>query len=87
MTGAETEVALHIRDRQTLRYIAARRLHPTQRFAPRADGTAVLTMTVRGTEELRNWILNFGSHLEVLKPRALRDEVGAQHAAAAALNG
>jgi proteasome accessory factor B len=87
MTGPETEVALRIRDPQTRRYIEARRLHPTQRFADRSDGTAVLTMTVRGTEELKNWILSFGPHLEVLRPRALRDEVREQHAAAAALYG
>lgn len=60
---------------ETHAYLAARRLHPTQRFQRRRNGRMVLSMTVRGTEELKNWILGFGSHLEVLQPAGLRDEV------------
>ena len=43
----------------------------------RRDGTTLLTMTVRGTTELVPWILSLGPYVEVLKPRALRDEVAA----------
>jgi WYL domain len=32
-------------------------------------------MTVRGTTELRNWVLGFGPWLEVLRPAALRAEL------------
>jgi WYL domain len=39
------------------------------------DGKTVLTMKVRGTIELRNWVFGFGPWLEVLKPIALREEV------------
>jgi predicted DNA-binding transcriptional regulator YafY len=34
-----------------------------------------LTIKVRGTTEIRNWILEFGPWLEVLKPAELRKEV------------
>ncbi len=85
MAGPVTDVELHILNRETVTYLKARRLHRTQRFVDRRDGTAVLTMTVRGTEELRNWILGFGPWVKVLKPKSLRDEVAALHAEAAGL--
>ena len=44
-------------------------------------------MTVRGTEELKNWILGFGPYMEVLRPPPLRDEVAAAVKAMAALYG
>ncbi len=47
-----------------------------QKFIERRDGKTVLTMIVRGTTELRNWILGFGPWLEVLKPAALRGRSG-----------
>ncbi len=65
--------------------IRARSIHPTQRFHRRADGKTVLTMTVRGTEELRNWILSHGPWVEVLKPKELRAEVADLLASAARL--
>jgi hypothetical protein len=56
-------------------YLASRRLHPTQRFTPRRDGTTWLTMTGRGTTELAPWVLSLGPYVKVLRPRSLRDEV------------
>jgi hypothetical protein len=38
----------------------SRELHPTQKFRRRRDGKTILSMTVRGTTELRNWILSLG---------------------------
>jgi predicted DNA-binding transcriptional regulator YafY len=73
--GAETRVELLLRNADTAAYLSARRLHPTQQFAPRRDGTTLLTMTVRGTTELLPWILSLGPYVEVLKPRALREEI------------
>jgi predicted DNA-binding transcriptional regulator YafY len=73
--GPETRVELLLRNADTAAYLASRRLHPTQRFAPRRNGTTLLTMTVRGTTELVPWILSLGPYVEVRKPRALRDEV------------
>jgi proteasome accessory factor B len=81
--GPETAVALAINDAPTRAYLESRRIHPTQQFRTRRDGRAVLTMTVRGTDELKYWILGFGPHLEVLRPLALRAEVGRLLATAA----
>ena len=81
--GPETRVELLINDAQTRAYLESRRIHPTQTFRSRRDGRAVLTMTVRGTDELKYWILGFGPHVEVLRPATLRAEVGALLATAA----
>ena len=75
--GPQTSVELLIKDAQTRAYLESRRIHPTQQFRARRDGGAVLSMTVRGTDELKYWILGFGPHVEVLRPAALRSEVAA----------
>jgi proteasome accessory factor B len=73
--GADTKVELAVLSAETTAYLAARRLHPTQRWRHRRDGTAVLSMTVRGTTELKSWILSLGPYVKVLRPRTLRDEI------------
>jgi predicted DNA-binding transcriptional regulator YafY len=83
--GPVTEVDLHILNPETVAYLRVRRLHRTQHFADRRDGTAILSMTVRGTDELRNWILGFGPWVKVLKPKDLAEEVAQLHAEAARL--
>ncbi len=69
------EVEILIHNAETENYLRARTVHPTQKFSRRRDGKTVLTLTVRGTTELRNWVLGFGPWLEVLKPPALRQEI------------
>jgi predicted DNA-binding transcriptional regulator YafY len=73
----ETPIAVEIliHNAETERYLRERHIHPSQKFIKRRDGKTVLTMTVHGTTELRNWILGFGPWLEVLKPAALRREL------------
>jgi predicted DNA-binding transcriptional regulator YafY len=83
--GPETHVELLVMNPETLAYLKSRRIHPTQRFRTRGDGKTVLSMTVRGTEELKNWILGFGPFLQVLKPRELREEMADLLRQAAAL--
>ena len=84
--GAETRVELRLLSPETAAYVASRRLHPTQRLIHRRDGTAVLTMVVRGTEELKAWILSLSPYVEVIRPRELREAVGRQLAEAARLH-
>ncbi len=73
--GDERKVEILIHSPETEAYLRARRIHPTQEFRSRRAGGTVLSMTVRGTDELKYWILGLGSHVEVLKPAALREEV------------
>lgn len=39
------------------------------------DGWVTVTATVLDTQQLRWWLLGFGGKVEILKPKALRDEV------------
>ncbi len=73
--GPETRVELLIHSAEGAALLKARRIHRTQRFVPRPDGSTLLTMTVRGTAELANWILSLGPHVEVLAPERLRAEI------------
>ncbi len=83
--GPETKVELRIHSEQTEAYVRSRTIHRSQRFAHRRDGTTIMTMTVRGTTELANWIMSMGPWIEVLKPAALRKEIADRHAKAARL--
>jgi hypothetical protein len=86
MMGDEpTGIELLIMDTPTLAYVGSRRLHPTQKLHTRADGKTVLSLTVRGTDELRNWIMGFGPYIKVLKPESLAREVRDLHARSAEL--
>jgi len=83
--GPETKVELKIHSEQTEAYVRSRTIHRSQRFARRRDGTTIMTMTVKGTTELANWIMSMGPWIEVLKPAALRKEIAQRHAKAARL--
>ncbi len=84
MDGEETRVDLRILNEATLGYLRARRIHPTQRFKKQADGTTMLSMRVRGTTELANWVLSHAPWIEVVRPRGLHLEVKARLAEALA---
>jgi predicted DNA-binding transcriptional regulator YafY len=83
--GPETKVELRIHSEQTAAYVRSRTIHRSQRFARRRDGTTIITMTVRGTTELANWIMSMGPWIEVLKPTALRKEIAQRHVDASRL--
>ena len=85
MDGPETKVELKIHSEQTEAYVRSRTIHRSQRFTHRRDGTTIMTMTVKGTTELANWIMSMGPWIEVLKPATLRKEIAQRHAKAARL--
>jgi predicted DNA-binding transcriptional regulator YafY len=85
VSGEKTTVELLILNEETETYLKSRLIHPTQSFHRRRDGKTVLSMTVRGTTELRNWILSLGPWVKVLKPTDLREEVSGLLAQAARL--
>jgi predicted DNA-binding transcriptional regulator YafY len=83
--GPETKVELKIHSEQTEAYVRSRTIHRSQHFSHRRDGTTIMTMTVRGTTELANWIMSMGPWIEVLKPASLRREIAQRHAEASRL--
>jgi predicted DNA-binding transcriptional regulator YafY len=60
------------------------RWHPSEQVEATADGGLTWRATVAGPIEIRLWILSWGDDVEVLEPAALRDDVAATHARAAA---
>jgi proteasome accessory factor B len=81
--GPETHVELLLLNPETAAFLSARRIHPTQQFRRRRDGTTVLTMKVRGTAELASWILSLAPWVKVLRPAHLQQEIaGRLHDAA-----
>jgi predicted DNA-binding transcriptional regulator YafY len=73
--GPETRVVIRILSPETETYLRSRAIHPSQAFVKGRRGESLLEMKVRGTTELKNWILSFGPWIEVLEPRELRVEV------------
>lgn len=55
-------------------HLSERPLSTDQRITESADGRSRISATVADTAELRWWLLGFGSQIEVLGPKALRDE-------------
>lgn len=55
-------------------HLSERTLAKDQRLIPQEDGRVLLQATVRDTLELRWWLLGFGDKIEVVGPKALREE-------------
>ena len=49
-----------------------------QKYKEEKNGKIRISGAVADTEQLRWWILGFGENVEVIKPKALRDEVKAR---------
>lgn len=70
-SGEEEEVLIWFSP-QRAQYIRERRWHASQQIEERPDGSLVLYMKTTGLPEVKNWVLQFGSHAEVLQPESLR---------------
>ena len=56
-------------------YIKEKIWHESQKLIPQKDGSVIFEAQVAGTDEIRFWILNWGSNAEVLEPSSLREEI------------
>lgn len=56
-------------------YIKENIWHGSQVIHENPDGSVVFEAEVAGTEEIRFWVLNWGSHALVLEPESLREAV------------
>jgi predicted DNA-binding transcriptional regulator YafY len=79
----ETEVVLRFAPGVAVRVREAT-WHPSQAVEELPDGSLEWRATVAGTIEIRLWILAWGDEVEVVAPDALRDDVAATLARAAA---
>jgi proteasome accessory factor B len=57
------------------RLAGERKWHPSQELKPIADGGSELRLEVSIAPDLENWILSWGDHAEVLKPKSLREKI------------
>jgi predicted DNA-binding transcriptional regulator YafY len=56
-------------------YINEKIWHKTQKIEPQKDGSLIFEARVAGTDEIKFWLMTWGSKAEVLAPAALRDEM------------
>ncbi len=49
--------------------------HPNEKIEPLNNGAVRYSVTTRGVEEIRRWILGFGSEAEVVAPPELRNDI------------
>ena len=62
-------------------YITEKIWHETQNIVPQEDGSILFTAEVAGTDEIKFWILNWGSKAVVIEPESLREEIRSEAAA------
>ena len=60
---------------EVTQYVSERDWHPDQKLKQKRDGRVELSFPVHDFLEVRAWILSFGSAVQVLGPKGLRDEV------------
>lgn len=56
-------------------YIKEKIWHESQRIHAENDGSIIFEAEVAGTDEIRFWIMTWGSRAEVLEPASLREEI------------
>ena len=56
-------------------YISEKIWHESQTIESQVDGSIIFTAEVAGTDEIKFWIMNWGSKAEVIAPETLRNEI------------
>ena len=56
-------------------YIRERIWHQSQQIHPQDDGSIIFEAEVAGTDEIKYWIMNWGSKAVALSPETLREEI------------
>jgi predicted DNA-binding transcriptional regulator YafY len=59
-------------------YIREKIWHGTQEIIPQKDGSIVFEAEVAGTDEIKFWVMSWGSKAEVIEPESLREEIRAE---------
>lgn len=57
-------------------YLKEKEWHPEQKYTEFADGTCLLVLPTENLSEVKHWVLNYGSHAEVIEPEVLRKMIG-----------
>lgn len=62
-------------DAKVAPFIRSRQWHPSQETASGPGGGLVVKLRLSGTKEVRNWVMGFAEHAQVLAPASLRKEI------------
>jgi predicted DNA-binding transcriptional regulator YafY len=62
-------------DPATAGYVREKIWHVSQKLHERRDGSLVFEAEVAGTQEIKRWVMRFGSKARVLEPESLRVEI------------
>jgi len=62
-------------DAYQARYIRERPYHESQKIEERPNGEVVMSFTTGATEEVKRWIMRYGSHVRVLAPESLAQSI------------
>jgi predicted DNA-binding transcriptional regulator YafY len=67
-------------------WVAEEQWHPSQQVEEQADGSVLFKLHIAVTAEFVNWLLYYGSRVQVLEPVWLRKRVAEEHRHAAEIN-
>ena len=59
-------------------YVKEKIWHESQKIVEQKDGSVIFEAEVAGTDEIRFWVMGWGSNAEVLEPETLRDDIRAE---------
>jgi predicted DNA-binding transcriptional regulator YafY len=59
-------------------YVREKIWHGSQKVHQQDDGSIIFEAEVAGTDEIRFWIMTWGSKAEILEPESLREEIRAE---------
>lgn len=76
------EIELHF-EPDAGRWVAEEFWHNSQQVEQQPDDSVIFRLTIAITPEFVNWLLYYGSKVEVMKPEHLRETVAAEHQRAA----
>ena len=68
------------------RRVAEENWHPSQRVEKQPDGSVLFRLHLAVTPDFLNWLLYYGSRVQVLAPLSLREQLAEEHRRAAAAN-
>jgi predicted DNA-binding transcriptional regulator YafY len=68
------------------RWVAEEYWHPSQQVEEQPDGSVLFKLHIAITPEFVNWLLYYGSRVEVLEPPSLRERVVEEHRRAVEVN-
>ncbi len=56
-------------------YIKEKIWHESQEIHTQEDGSVIFEAEVAGTDEIKFWVMNWGSQAEVIEPESLRKDI------------